>query len=130
MSITVKWANPEETTIHIVFRGHWELPEFHTAAQQAFEMIDSVSKQVDIIVDIQQGNRLPGDFISALRRVSFRKHANFRMLVLVGANTFVRAIANAVRKVWRRQARFAMADTLDEAYAILAQSSPVAGEQA
>jgi hypothetical protein len=52
------------------------------------------------------------------------------MLVLVGANTLVRALANAVRKVWRRQARFAMADTLDEAYSLLAKSSPVTGEQA
>ncbi|MBI1280917.1 MAG: hypothetical protein GC179_22525 [Anaerolineaceae bacterium] len=97
MPVTVDWDNPEQTTILITFHRPWTWKDFDASVAQMLQLFDTVSHQVNIIIDIREGGLPPPDAIPHFKRVAEIDHPNGGQLVLIAPTTVVRFINGIVR---------------------------------
>src|SRR6185436_17606630 len=78
--------------------------DFHSAAKEAYQMLDAVDQKVNIIMDFQNAQLVPQGAITNVQRAfSTRRHPNINTTVIVGAsaNNFLQAIAGIGRTLTR-----------------------------
>lgn len=128
MSIKVEWDNEEKTTIRFTYLGHWTLPEFYTTVDQSNAMMAEVDRKVNVIIDVRKSSFLPSNFISVMRTMPSKASSNTGNIVMVGANSFIRAFANTISRLFAvaPQRKVILVDTLDSARAELAKLDPEA----
>jgi len=129
MNINVVWDDEAKTILRYVYEKNWNWTDFHTAAKQAYEMLDTVDHTVNVIMDFQNASLIPQGAITQVQRAfSTPRHRNIGTTVIVGAaaRTFLQAIAGVGRKLSRSGAdnwSLNFVATLPEAYALLQQQS-------
>ena len=129
MNISVVWDNDEKTILRYIYGKNWNWADFHTAAKEAYQMLDEVDHKVNVIMDFQNAQLVPQGAITNVQRAfSTRRHANINMTVIVGAsaNNFLQAIAGIGRTLTRSGAndwQLSFVATLPEAYTFLDQQN-------
>lgn len=122
MSVQVFWDNPEKTVVRYDFEGRWTWDEFYPAYKQAIEMELSVAHRVDVIVNLEQARLFPDNMLSHLKVISDKQPPNIGVSVLVTRNGFVHSMYNVGVKFYGKiRHYFRTADTLQEAYEIIAE---------
>ena len=127
MNISVVWDNEEKTILRYIYGKNWNWNDFHSAAKEAYQMLDAVSHKVNIIMDFQNAQLVPQGAITNVQRAfSTRRHSNINTTVIVGAsaNNFLQAIAGIGRTLTRSSSndwQLSFVATLPEAYALLDQ---------
>lgn len=125
MNIQVVWDNDTKTILRYVYQRDWNWTDFHTAAKEAYAMLDAIDHKANVIMDFQNASLIPKGAITQVQRAfSTPRHANINTTVIVGANanTFLQAIAGVGRKLSRSAAndwQLNFVATLPEAYALL-----------
>ncbi len=78
MSVTVQWANPEQTILHFEYTGKWTWAEVFPALHESQQMMNQVNHPVASIVDLTDGKQLPLDSMKYLDKVveARAEHAN------------------------------------------------------
>ncbi|MAS34868.1 MAG: hypothetical protein CL610_12730 [Anaerolineaceae bacterium] len=122
MSVTVRWANSEQTISCLVFKRPWTWDEFYTTYKTAWTMTNSVDHQVDIILDMSHSRPFPVGSLPHLIHHPYRPHANRGVVVVV---TPMRGYIETLLNVARRRklavvANFYIADNMEDAYATIA----------
>lgn len=125
MGITVKWDNEGQTIIRWVFEGIWTKQDYHDVYKDLLNTLDTVSHKVHIILDMRAGHDLPRGFISTLRSEQLKQsHPNLGIMVSIGQNAFIRIFVNTFIKIYPPNIqRFYMADSDEQAYALLKKNS-------
>jgi hypothetical protein len=123
-TITIAWANPGQTIIHLTFRRGWTWDDLYAAIQHADDLITSVSHTVDLVIDIRDAGGLPGDFMRVAGDVfaGGDARANEGQKVVVGANALIQMAYQGFLKVYGHKLRdrpFRFAPSLEAAYALL-----------
>lgn len=124
MAISVSWDDDQHTIVRWVFGAGWTWDDFSTAQQMSNQLIESVDYSVDIIGDLSNTSGLPANALTAYRGFVDWTASNLDMIVLVGAGRFVKAMVSVFVKVMPGKApgtHFVFADTLDRAYALIAE---------
>ena len=114
MSVTVVWDNNEKTNILLSYQGEWNETAYTAGQQQVKTMMESSTNKVNLIISIDYNVKVPANAASRFRNAARNPHANSGMVVLVGMNPFVRAIASIVMKLTGSQRMF-MVSTVDAA---------------
>jgi hypothetical protein len=124
MAILVRWESDDQQVILNIYEGDWTLDDFYHAAQQTNALLASVNYKVNIIFDVGKSPVFPKGFMSALRTLSQKPHANNGIMVIVGVNSFVRVFYDLFTKVYPKQSAKQptyMAASYEEAHAIFAR---------
>ena len=125
MNISVVWDNDEKTILRYIYGKNWNWADFHSAAKEAYEMLDTVEHKVNIIMDFLNAQLVPQGAITNVQRAfSTKRHPNINTTVIVGAsaNNFLQAIAGIGRTLSRSGAndwQLSFVATLPEAYTLL-----------
>lgn len=124
MSIKVLWDNPEKTIIRYAYDGRWSLDEFNDAYVEARKLLDTVDHLVDFIIDVRSSPLIPNGVLSRGRNVVLAPHPNEGRTMIIGASSFVRAMADIFQKIYGVRGNripFLFATTLEDAHVRLAQ---------
>lgn len=119
MGIHTRWDDIERTIVVCEFEANWSLEEFHTMVDEVYEMMKSVDYRVYLIHDFSKSRVSPRQWLSTGSHIEKRQSQNSAETVVIGANTFVKAMLNIAQKLFLKNIRVDMADTLPEAYKII-----------
>jgi len=128
MSINVGWANEEQTIIHLELQRGWKWNDLYGAIQQADDLITSVPHTVHLLIDIRNAGGLPADFMRVAGDIFSKGSArpNEGRKVVIGAGALIRMAYTTFISTFGSQMKdraFLFASSLDEAQALLAQST-------
>jgi hypothetical protein len=124
MSIKVFWDNPDRSVIRYAYEGRWSLDEFNDAYLEVRKLLDTVAYPVDFIIDVRSSPLIPNGVLSRGRTVALTPHPNEGRTIIIGANSFVRSMADIFQKLYGLRGNripFLFATTLEEAYIRLKQ---------
>lgn len=126
MGINISWVNEERTIAQYTFDGRWTWDQLYHAVQEVKVMLNSVSHQVDIVIDLRKNHSVPPGALTHLRSVTLGASPNWGMGVFVGVNTFIRTLLRTFITVYPRLGeRYAVADSVESALALIAQHRQV-----
>ena len=121
MPIEVSWGNPQKTVVYTVFGETWTLEENHQMIDDMYKLTTSVTHTVHIIMDFTHSKTSPAKLLSAGRHIEKRSVPNSGISVFVKANSFLKAIAQVMMKMFMKDVKLYFADSLEEAYQIIEQ---------
>ncbi len=121
MSIQVAWGNPEKTIALSTFGESWTVEEAHQMIEDMYALTTSVDHTVHTVLDFSQSRSSPTKLMSTGQHVQKRQVPNSGVSVVVKANSFLKAISQVIMKVFVKDQQFFFADSLDEAYRIIAK---------
>lgn len=126
MPVSMDWDNAERTVIRVTFEGQWETDDIYRMINKGVAMIDSVDHIVDSIFDFTHSTSSPTSALSTLGRMENTHSDKERLVIIVGANAYIKALCNIARKIAPKTfAYLIFADTLNDAYtAINKQTTP------
>lgn len=128
--ITALWDNPEQTVIRYHFEGAWGWKDLYAVIETAAAMMDTVEHRVCIVLDLRESRSVPTLNPSGLRHLAnapTTNHRNMGIFVIVGANTFTRAMFDIFARLYPRAVEaYHMADSIERAYAIIKEKGPAA----
>jgi hypothetical protein len=119
--VTIDWLDDQKKTVLITYhRDGWSWDDFYRVLKQQYDLIDTVSHTVDVIVDVHNSHWMPrgGSLLSGIRKAE-NPHPRQGVTVIVGATGMVAAIAQTAMKLVSSKRKFHFAATIDEARAIL-----------
>ncbi len=99
MSIDVKWYDDTQRVVYWAFRGKWTWEEYAEAQLVSNALIHSADHTVHIIGNLEQSPGLPPNAITVYRANLSTTEPNTGMIILVGANGFVRTMINLFLKL-------------------------------
>lgn len=100
MGIQVQWDNPQHTIIRYDFAAHWTSEDFFDAIAADDDMIASVDHPVHLILDMSKSDTVPVVQLTRLRRIAGSVGEQTGLIVLVGANMWINALADIFQKVY------------------------------
>ncbi len=100
MPINVVWKDETRTVLVFVYEGNWDLNDFYQATDKANSLLDEVTHQVNMVLDVRGSKMIPNGFMTALSNSYRNIHPNSGILVMVGINAFARAFIGLFRKVY------------------------------
>lgn len=124
MAITVAWHDDAHTIVRWVFPAHWTWADYDEAQDASNALLASVDYTIDAIGDLTASSGLPPAALTTYKNTLRRSAANTGLIVLVGANFFVRAMVSTLKVVVPSKtpgADFTFADTVEEAEALIRQ---------
>lgn len=137
MGINVRWDNDEQTIIRYAFDGRWTWNDLYAALDRVQEMAASVEHRVDAIIDLTRADLMPaGVFFSLDGRKNAQKLASKAdaargLIVIAGANAFIRSVYDAFRALNRSAASgIHFTETTAQARAYLLERQALAVEKA
>jgi len=92
MSVTATWDDTRQQAIVLTFTAPWTWAEFEVARDTIGAMIGGIRHEIDLIIDVRDGGKLPEDAIRWLRRSYASEELLIRRHILVGAPDFVREL--------------------------------------
>ncbi len=123
MAITVAWDSEQHTIVRFTFIGRWDWNDFYNASAQSHELIEQVSHNVDLLIDLRNSQMLPENMLSHLNRLPQIAHPNTGAVVIVGANKVMQALSDLYVRVYGKGSRqFRMVKTLDAGRQFLASA--------
>jgi hypothetical protein len=122
--ITVEWDNETRTIIKYVYQQGWDWQDYQTAIESAARMIGEENHPVNVIMDFRSASMLPAGAITHVQKaLSYPRHPLVRLTAIVGANAFIRRIADIGQKLSRKQSwDLSFVTTPEEAYKRFEQS--------
>ncbi len=109
----------DSTIIRLVLDGQWTWAEYFVVLEQILTHVRSKDTMFDCIVEGRMG--FPGgSALSQLNHVVRQLPPNIGVIVVVTSNSFVRTINQILFQISKRaQSIGSVADTIDQAYAII-----------
>jgi hypothetical protein len=122
MPVTVDWYTREQNIVVYQFVHPWTWDDYHAAAKKAWVMINNVQHIVDIILDFSSSHSIPAHAVKHFKREATHPHANRGLIIIVGANAFIRAVGKKLVKAYASMAQsLQYAATYDEAALLIEQ---------
>lgn len=119
MGIHTRWDDAAHTILICEFDANWSLSDFHTMVDEVYVMMNSVNYRVYLIHDFSKSRVSPRQWLSTGSHIEKRQSQNSAETVVIGASTFVKTMLNIAQKLFLKNIRVDMADTLPEAYKII-----------
>jgi hypothetical protein len=121
MGIQVSWDNEAHTVVRYDFDKEWKWEDWHAAEKAVGVMTADISHSVIGMIVAPSNISLPSNFLSKSMSVASRHNPLVENYVIVGASQFARMLLSAFNKMMVGRPDMMMANTVDEARAILAK---------
>jgi adenosylcobinamide amidohydrolase len=126
MSIRVEWDNEARTIVHYSFLGGWTWDELYQSIEVGENMAKDSTARVHAILDMREGNGLPGgSFLTPAARnhaqnLANRMHPERGHIMVVGASPIMRSMYLMFRSLFGDKAGgVEFVQTIEEARAAL-----------
>jgi len=121
MTFDFRWDNDQQTVLRYLASGDWNWNDLHKHMRGSTLWLDHLDHNVETIIDLRGGSKLPGGAVAHLRSLGKQMHARSRArTIILGVDPAVQQQLGAVDGVYRTSSQlihFAGSD--DEAQAIL-----------
>ncbi len=99
MSISIQWDNPDQTALVLTFTAPWTWAEYEAISDTIQKAFDSVSNNIDLIIDLHHaGTHVPDHVLAQLRDAYSDDVSNLDEYIFVGASTtFIQQLTIADR---------------------------------
>jgi hypothetical protein len=122
MPIHVEWGNTEQTVLNFTFVSPWTWDEFYEMQNQVTALCSGITYVVDAIADVSAGRALPPNALTHLSKAAAKIPPDQGVLTAVGIDSFMRNMIDmALAKSPHLRGRLKLVDSLDEAYATIAE---------
>jgi hypothetical protein len=122
MNIQVVWDDEAKQIVRQTFPQRWTWDDFFASRERSFQLIDTVSHKVAVILDLPPDMVLPPNVLTHIRSALRTKHANTLVIVFIMATPVLRTMMTAIKSVaYLAPVHLEHAPTLDEARAIAYQ---------
>lgn len=117
MGIKVGWINEEQGVVLWEYGADFSLQDFRAATKTTWQLVYECP-QVCVISDMSDVLKPPPRFITALH--SFHRYAprNYKITLVVGANSYVEMVFSVVSKLPIARKKYIMLPTMDGAIAL------------
>ena len=116
MSVHIEWDNEERTTLLWSFLGRWTWGEFDETVKIMTAMANSVTHQVDLIIDVRQMSILPPDIVTHVKLRYLNKSRRIERLLAVGVDSHLQLFWNTFTDLpYARHLKLTFFETLDDA---------------
>ena len=123
MPVHLVQDNP--ATMRFVYEGQWTWDEFYPAINEMTALLDKRDTIVHQIIDLRSSAHLPAGALRHLSSIKYTDHPRLGITVILGANTFLRAMASMMMRLRPSLGqKLVFARTLEEAQTHLAQRQP------
>jgi hypothetical protein len=120
MSIEVHWDTEDQQTLCYQFDGKWTWDDLYEAVNRANLMLDAIERPTPVIVDVSGISGIPSGAMSQASGLMHRSHPNISLTVIVGANRFVRMMADMFTRLRPQSPHtYTFVTTLEEAYHVI-----------
>jgi hypothetical protein len=121
VTFIIDWYDAAQTVIRYDMDMEWTWLEFYKEMEKVDGMMQSVCpQQVDVIVHLLNARWLKPDTLVHLRNGALNPPPNWGLAVFVGLGRSTRALLATFSKVYPRLSdRYAVAETVEEAYALI-----------
>ncbi|MDX1993304.1 MAG: hypothetical protein SF029_13005 [bacterium] len=120
MPIEVRWNTEDQELLCYQFDGKWTWDDLYEAVHQANLILDAVERPTPVIVDVSGISGIPSGAMSQASGLMRRSHPNISFTVIVGANRFVRMMADMFTKLRPQSPHtYYFVTTLEEAYRVI-----------
>jgi hypothetical protein len=121
VTLIIDWYDAAQSVIKYDLDMEWKWPEFYKEMEKVDAMMQSVYPQrVDVIVNLLNPRWLKPDTLVHLRNGALNPPPNWGLAVFVGLGRSMRALLATFSKMYPRLSdRYAVAETVDEAYALI-----------
>lgn len=128
MNVKVVWDTPDHTILRLIFEPRWTRDALHKALEVAWQTLEHLKHTAHIIVD-QTGGHVPASiFITQAKLLTtLAEHPHAGSLIVIGADDETRSLCDTATYHNSLCENLHFADTLDDAYSVLAQLDFVAG---
>jgi hypothetical protein len=101
VAVSVTWDSIDKKIVRLVFEGRWTWDELYNANQQTKIMLDEVSHDVGVLVDLQNSSYgVPPGFFPNLKVLLAGRSSAVRVTALVGINAQFRALWGVFIRVY------------------------------
>ncbi len=122
MTATVHWTNDEKESLTYTFWGDCFVQDYRSVMYDSHQLTNEVHHPVHQVINLRLSTKLPVGMLSSLI-YHHGKSGTQDLLVLVGANRFLREITDIVDVVTPESPRNVYyAKTLEEAYRVIENS--------
>lgn len=119
MAIQVRWDDDTHSIIYCEFGVTWTLEEYQRHVDDILGLVTSVKHPVYQIHDFANSRVPPRQWLTAGRYVETHSTPQTVFSVVVGANSYVKILLNVAQRLFLRNIPVYMADTKQEAYALI-----------
>jgi len=128
MPTYLTWADDSHTILIQKYEGVCTLDDFHRTVDESNQALATVSHPVDLILDMTSMRISAKQLLSAASHAERKVPQNQRLLLVVGAPPFIKAIVKAASKIAPNATRnLHFLNTMAEAYTIIEKVSLVNG---
>lgn len=127
MAIELYWDDDARTTMLMEIEGAWTWDEMYETAQKIKKVTDNATHEIAAILDVSRGATVPGGSIFNPQTLQHGRNmlkmgeGGTGPLIIVGANSFIRTIYNALYRLDKKAlSHVQFADTVEAARALLA----------
>jgi hypothetical protein len=113
--------------VYLKFTDPWSIANLTAAYKEELPFYDNAAFKVHSLLDLTQAHRLPPGMMNGRQGSPALFHANRGVIVVIGANRFMQALANTSAKIVRYDG-FRFFEKLDEGWDFL--RGVIAGETA
>jgi len=122
MAIQVVWGDEEKTIVHQTYGTEVSIANYYDGVKKRIELITSVTYPVDLIIDLNNANTNLKGVLTASRYANKHIPPNQRLVVIAGANLFVKSLVGMLGKILPKISNtISFTKTVEEAYEMIAQ---------
>jgi hypothetical protein len=127
MAILVDWHSEARTILHQRFIHTWSTSDYFQVIDRTYRLLGSVEHVVDVVVDFTESTSSPSRVLSSISLSSAsiletRVHPNQRLVVVLGADSYLKAVFNMWSRILpRAMHNVAYAGNFSEALGMIAR---------
>jgi hypothetical protein len=122
IAIYVFWQNTAKTIIRQNFEGVCTMSDYHRSVEMTLQLAPEVTHTYHVLMDMRKAQLALTNPLSSLGQVQGKVPAHQGIVVMIGANGFLQAIAKIAKQLFPHIANeIVFVSTEDEAIAAMAQ---------
>ena len=102
--IQLDWDDPQHNIIRYTFFDPWTWEEYHATDAQRDVMFSSTNQIIDIILDFNQGSRIPGHAMTQFPKAASWDNPQRGVIIVIGVNKMLQMLANIMMSVYPQAA--------------------------
>ena len=123
MPITTRRDENDPNLLWQIFQGQWTVDEYVQSVDEITKIIKAHPETVDLIGDMTLSGSPPAKLLSVAGHLERATPDNRGTVVIVGSGLFIKTLLRVIENLTPRFSKnLYTADTVDEAYAIIADA--------
>jgi len=124
MTYTIRWHDPEQTILYVVYPKGWTWDDFHKIEMTVQDILNQEREggRVDVIADMQQGIIPKGSVIPHAASIDKGLHPRVGIATIVQQNPIARAVSQSALRTVPNRGVYKLVESVAKAEEVIRQS--------